>query len=48
MRDYMRKKHQMQHSSETFKACTKDHKQEEPVRGNENSDTAIPPKAKRM
>ena len=37
MRDYMRKTHKMY-------VCTKEHKQVEHVRRNEDSDTTVPPK----
>ena len=46
MRDYMRKEYQIQPSSKTSKVCTKEHKQSEPVSGNKNDDTAMPPKTK--
>ena len=44
----MRKKHQMQHFSKTFKLCTNQHKQSQPVGGNENNDIEMPPKARRI
>ena len=48
MRDYIRKKCQMQHSSKTSKVCTQEHKQSGPVIRNKNDDTAMPQKTKRM
>ena len=45
MRDYMRKKCQMQHSSKTSRVCTREHKKSDPVTGNKN-DTAMLPKQK--
>ena len=41
MREYLRKKHQMQH-------FTKECKQSKPVSGNINNDITMLPKAKRM